>query len=160
MEHHKTTYPSPIGTIELISDQKNLLKIQFTDVPVGDTVVSIPEPLQLSVHWLDAYFAGLAPSPEGLPLLALGTDFQKEVWKHLQSIPYGQTVTYGEIAAAIAKKRGINRMSAQAVGQAVGANPIPIIVPCHRVVGSRGQLIGYSCGIDRKQWLLRHESQE
>ena len=160
MKYYKTIYPSPIGTMVLVSDLNHLLMIRFADGSSEDTTKPMPEPQRLATRWLDTYFSGLVPSPEDLPLLPSGTEFQKEVWTYLLSIPYGQTVTYGQIAAAIAKKRGMNRMSAQAVGRAVGANPIPIIIPCHRVVGSTGQLIGYSCGIDRKEWLLCHESQK
>ncbi len=89
-----------------------------------------------------------------MPLHFSGTDFQKEVWKILCSIPYGQTETYGGIADRIAEKRGLPRMSAQAVGGAVGHNEISIIVPCHRVVGTNGSLTGYAGGIDRKVKLL------
>ena len=92
-----------------------------------------------------------------MPLHFIGTDFQKEVWKILESIPYGKTMTYGEIADVIAKNRGLKRMSAQAVGGAVGRNEISIIVPCHRVVGSNGSLTGYAGGIDKKIELLKLE---
>ena len=92
------------------------------------------------------------------PLLLKGTDFRMTVWKMLLDIPYGETISYGDIAKAIAKRRGIEKMSAQAVGNAVGHNPISIIVPCHRVVGSKGSLTGYGGGIKRKKELLRLES--
>ena len=91
-------------------------------------------------------------------MLLKGTDFRMTVWKMLLDIPYGETVSYGDIAKAIAKRRGIEKMSAQAVGNAVGHNPISIIVPCHRVVGSKGSLTGYGGGIKRKKELLRLES--
>ena len=105
------------------------------------------------IRWLDAYFAG-KPMPVDLPLSPAGTDFQRRVWDILLTIPYGETTTYG----AIAKQLGAP-MSAQAVGQAVGKNPLAIIIPCHRVVGANGQLTGYAWGIERKQWLLRHEEE-
>lgn len=106
--------------------------------------------------WLDIYFAGRDPGflP---PLSTKGTPFQEEVWEILKEIPYGKTVSYGEIAMRIAEKRGIKRMAAQAVGGAVGRNPIAIIVPCHRVVGSDGSLTGYGGGLDRKVELLKLE---
>ena len=92
-----------------------------------------------------------------LPLSLKGTDFQKQVWQALRDIPYGETTTYGEIAQKMAVKLNKPGMSAQAVGGAVGHNPISIIIPCHRVVGSNGSLTGYAGGIDKKMWLLRHE---
>lgn len=98
---------------------------------------------------MDIYFQGQEPDFQ-LPLHFIGTDFQKEVWEILYAIPYGKTMTYGEIAGIIAKRKGLKRMSAQAVGGAVGHNEISIIVPCHRVVGSHGSLTGYAGGIDKK----------
>ena len=106
-----------------------------------------------TIRWLDIYFSG--QKPDFLPKLHLiGTDFQREVWDILLEIPYGQTVTYGEIARKIADKRGLKTMSAQAVGGAVGHNRISVIVPCHRVIGSDGSLTGYAGGIERKIRLL------
>lgn len=107
-------------------------------------------------HWLDIYFSGKEPDFT-VPLHLTGTDFQKEVWQILCSIPHGKTITYGEIARKIASNRGISRMSAQAVGGAVGHNPVSIIVPCHRVIGSDGNLTGYAGGIDKKAYLLALE---
>lgn len=92
-----------------------------------------------------------------LRLAPKGTEFQKEVWEILRGIEYGETMSYGEIAQRVAEKRGMKKMSAQAVGQAIGRNPIPIIVPCHRVVGKNGALTGYSGGMEKKIWLLEHE---
>lgn len=107
-------------------------------------------------RWLDDYFSGKRPN--FTPTLHfVGSDFQKEVWEILLSIPYGQTVTYGDIAKRIAKKHGLKSMSAQAVGGAVGHNEISIIVPCHRVIGANGSLTGYAGGIDRKIKLLQME---
>ena len=109
-----------------------------------------------TIRWLDLYFSG--KEPDFLPELSLnGTEFRKEVWKLLLEIPYGETVTYGEIAGKIAKKKGLLTMSAQAVGGAVGHNPISILVPCHRVVGSDGSLTGYAGGLDKKLALLTLE---
>ena len=109
--------------------------------------------LKDALRWLDIYFSG--QKPDFLPKLHLiGTDFQREVWDILLEIPYGQTVTYGEIARKIADKRGLKTMSAQAVGGAVGHNRVSVIVPCHRVIGSDGSLTGYAGGIERKIRLL------
>ena len=107
-------------------------------------------------NWLDRYFAGEAPSPRELPLAARGSGFQKRVWSILEEIPYGETVTYGEIAKRMAAESG-GKMSAQAVGGAVGRNPLCIIVPCHRVMGAKGNLTGFGGGIDMKVALLEHE---
>jgi methylated-DNA-[protein]-cysteine S-methyltransferase len=102
-------------------------------------------------HWLDDYFAGKHREIDFL-LSPAGTDFQRKVWEILLSISYGETTTYGAIAKQLGEK-----MSAQAVGQAVGRNPISIIIPCHRCVGAKGQLTGYAGGLDQKKWLLTHE---
>ena len=112
--------------------------------------------LHRTAAWLDAYFRGENLSAE-LPLAPEGTEFQKQVWTILLAIPYGETRTYGDIAREMAWLRGKEKMSAQAVGQAVGRNPINILIPCHRVLGAGGQLTGYSCGLEKKIWLLKHE---
>lgn len=109
-----------------------------------------------TVRWLDIYFGG--HRPDFTPLLNLeGTAFRKEVWQLLLQIPYGKTTTYGELAAQLAAHRGLKQMSAQAVGGAVGHNPISIIVPCHRVVGTGGSLTGYAGGLAKKLALLKLE---
>ncbi len=146
-------YPSPIGPLTLYSDGSSL-----TGLIPGE-----PEPQGIHLEdlsifncarsWLDAYFSG-NPIPVDFPLCPAGTDFQRRVWALLPAIPYGQTLSYG----AIAKQLG-ETMSAQAVGQAVGKNPIAIIIPCHRVVGTGGKLTGYAWGIEKKQWLLAHEEE-
>ena len=106
--------------------------------------------------WLDSYFSG--HNPDFTPPICLkGTSFQEDVWEILKRIPYGKVISYGAIARQIAEKRGLKRMSAQAVGGAVGRNPIAIIVPCHRVIGSDGSLTGYAGGLDKKTKLLRIE---
>lgn len=109
--------------------------------------------------WFDHYFSGEEPCVE-VPLHLIGSDFQREVWEILQTIPYGKTITYGDIAKQIATRRGLSRMSAQAVGGTVGHNPLSVIVPCHRVVGSNGNLTGYAGGIDKKEALLTLEGVE
>ncbi len=107
--------------------------------------------------WLDSYFRGEKPAIEELVLRPEGSEFQKEVWKILCRIPYGKTRTYGEIAREIAAGRRLESMSAQAVGGAVGHNPISIIIPCHRVVGVNGSLTGYAGGVEKKRKLLAWE---
>ena len=107
-------------------------------------------------RWLDHYFAGQAP--DFTPALLLrGNEFRRRVWDILLTIPYGHTMTYGDIARIIAQEKGTKTMSAQSVGGAVGHNPISLIVPCHRVVGANGSLTGYAGGIERKRWLLEME---
>lgn len=112
---------------------------------------------RMTADWFDRYFSGGRPSASELPLAPDGSLFRQEVWKILCGIPYGETVTYGAIARRMAEITGKGRMSAQAVGGAVGHNPISVIIPCHRVVGANGSLTGYGGGIDRKIKLLEHE---
>jgi methylated-DNA-[protein]-cysteine S-methyltransferase len=107
-------------------------------------------------EWLAAYFAGENP-PWNLPLAPRGSPFRQEVWGFLREIPYGQRTSYGAIAAGVAARQGLAAMSAQAVGGAVGHNPISLLIPCHRVVGADGQLTGYAGGLDRKKALLELE---
>ncbi len=115
--------------------------------------------LRAGFAWLEEYFAGEMPDAAALPLAPAGTEFRRAVWKKLRAIPCGQTLCYGEIAAVMAAERG-RPVAAQAVGSAVGHNPISILIPCHRVVGADGTLTGYAGGIDKKLWLLRHEGAE
>jgi len=107
--------------------------------------------------WIKEYFEGKNPSLQNIKLEPFGTIFQKNVWKILLKIPYGKITTYGEIAKQIARKKGLFSMSSQAVGGAVGHNPISILIPCHRVLGATGNLTGYAGGIDKKEALLRIE---
>lgn len=107
--------------------------------------------------WLERYANGERPSIGELELAPKGSEFRQEVWNILCKIPYGEVVTYGDIAKELARKKGISSMSAQAVGNAVGHNPISIIIPCHRVIGSNGSLTGYAGGLDKKIFLLGHE---
>ena len=111
-------------------------------------------------RWLEAYFAGEKPEPGELELRPRGSAFAREVWELLLEIPYGQTATYGQLAKELAQRRGLERMSAQAVGGAVGHNPISIIIPCHRVLGAGGQLTGYAGGLEIKRRLLELEGAE
>ena len=107
--------------------------------------------------WLDRYFKGEKPQISELDLAPIGSKFAKNVWQILCKIPYGEVTTYGKIAKKVAKTMNKSTMSAQAIGGAVGHNPISIIIPCHRVIGSNGSLTGYAGGIDKKIFLLRHE---
>ena len=108
-------------------------------------------------RWLECYFDGFMPDFTP-PLAPQGTPFRRDVWEILREIPYGGTMSYGQVAARLAADRGLSRMSAQAVGGAVGHNPIALIIPCHRVVGADGSLTGYAAGLDRKDWLLKWEN--
>ena len=161
-------YTSPFGNIRLTSDG-NFLTGARTEFwperadrkglcPKGESETdgsSLPC-LQQAAKWLDIYFSGNIP--DFLPPLKLwGSDFQRTVWRHLQDIPYGTLTTYGKIADKIARDRRCGKMSAQAVGGAVGANPVGIIVPCHRVIGSNGSLTGYGGGLTYKVKLLELE---
>ncbi len=151
-----TQYPSPIGPLTLVSDGQALTGLWMQTQNFDFSGLSLRDNLPLFAKvrdWLDGYFAG-QPREIDFPLSPAGTAFQKRVWDILLTIPYSKTCTYGSIA----KQLGEN-MSAQAVGQAVGKNPISIIIPCHRVVGARGQLTGYAGGLENKKWLLRHEEE-
>ena len=108
-------------------------------------------------NWLNRYFAGENPAISELALAPIGGTFRQEVWRLLCEIPYGEVTTYGEIARKVAEKLLKTNMSAQAVGGAVGHNPVSIVIPCHRVVGTNGSLTGYAGGVDKKIWLLTHE---
>ncbi|MBQ9026003.1 MAG: methylated-DNA--[Methanobrevibacter sp.] len=156
-------YSSPIGEILLASKDNKLIGAWFEgqkhySANADGTVEREDEALLKAKDWFDRYFNGEKPSFDEVNLAPEGTDFRCEVWKILCEIPYGETVTYKDIASRIAQKRGIEKMSAQAVGGAVGHNPIAIIIPCHRVVGSDGSLTGYAGGLDKKIFLLRHEN--
>ena len=155
-------YSSPLGNILLAADEIGLTGLWFEgqkyfalhlDKEHEEREISI---FNAAKRWLDEYFAGKEPD-FSVPLHLTGTDFQKDVWEILGTIPYGHTMTYGEIAKCMAAKKGVSHMSAQAVGGAVGHNPVSVIVPCHRVVGANGSLTGYAGGIDKKEKLLALE---
>lgn len=155
-------YDSPLGKINLAGNEAGLSGLWLEGQKYFASGISEPcEPGEPEVFrktrkWLEIYFSG--KEPDFTPSLYLkGTPFQKSVWEILLTIPYGKTMTYGEIAAQIAKERKIKRMSAQAVGGAVGRNPISLIIPCHRVIGSDGSLTGYAGGIEKKRALLELE---
>lgn len=155
-------YKSPIGNISMASYGDSLCGLWFDGQKYfASTVKGETEERELSVFeqakkWLDIYFSG--KEPDFMPKLSLsGSEFRRSVWNILLTIPYGSVTTYGEIAGLIAQKNGVAKMSAQAVGGAVGHNPVSIIVPCHRVVGTNGNLTGYAGGIDKKISLLKLE---
>lgn len=157
-------YQSPLGEILLAADGEGLTGLWFEgqkyfarSLEREHTEQEIPL-FETARRWLDLYFSGKEPE-FSVPLHLTGTEFQKTVWKVLCSIPYGRTMTYGQIAAQIAAARGKPHLSAQAVGGAVAHNPVSVIVPCHRVVGADGGLTGYAGGIDRKRKLLQLEKQ-
>ncbi len=159
---YTSQYHSPLGEILIAADDIGLTGLWFEGQKYyalhldKENQEQETQILKDTKRWLDIYFSGQEPNFK-LPLHFTGTDFQNEVWEILCSIPYGKTMTYGEIANILAKRKGLERMSAQAVGGAVGHNEISIIVPCHRVVGSQGSLTGYAGGIDKKVSLLQLE---
>lgn len=150
-------YDSPVGGLLLTCTDQALTGI-YMNRPVPERQDDHPILRQTSL-WLDGYFRG-EDVPASVPLAPAGTVFQQQIWRILLTIPYGQTRSYGSIAREAAAGLGKEKMSAQAVGQAVGRNPISILIPCHRVVGSNGNLTGYAGGLDKKIWLLNHESQQ
>jgi methylated-DNA-[protein]-cysteine S-methyltransferase len=162
--YYSTEYPSPVGALTLASDGDKLNALWMAgqkyygesmpesmtkkdDIPVFDSVKK----------WLGEYFAGENPPVSELPLSPIGGEYRQSVWSILCKIPYGEVTTYGDIAREMAGKMGKASMSAQAVGGAVGHNPIGIIIPCHRVVGANGSLTGYAGGISTKIKLLKLE---
>lgn len=160
--NYTTHYDSPLGGITLASDGTVLTGLWFDGQKYfGSTLSADHEPGSLPVFeqtkkWLDIYFSGKAPGFTP-PLSVRATPFRKAVWDILLTIPFGGTMTYGEIASMIAAQKGLSHMSAQAVGGAVGHNPISLIIPCHRVVGTDESLTGYAGGTDKKLWLLNME---
>ena len=157
-------YDSPMGVMKLCADEESLLGVWFDEERIAEASLDIEaiENLHDNKHisdavcWLDEYFAGNVPSFT-TKLKLQGSEFRKTVSEIMLKIPYGELSTYGEIANEVAMRIGKDRMSAQAVGGAVGSNEFSIIVPCHRVVGKGGKLTGYAGGMDKKVYLLHHE---
>lgn len=147
---------SPLGTLVLTGNGDALTGLAFDDAASPSSGSPADPVLRQSAAWLETYFAGERP-PEPPPLAPAGTPFQLAVWELLRKIPFGETVSYGEIARELETIRG-GRVAPQAVGQAVGANPIAIMIPCHRVIGAHGGLTGYGGGLERKQRLLALEA--
>ena len=152
----QAVYESPIGQILLSATDCALIDATFQNEPVKDMKIRENNILRKTIAWYESYFKGKDPS-FALPLDPDGTPFYKDVWKILSTIPSGQTMAYSEVAEAVMKMRGLERMSGQAVGNAVKHNHIAIIIPCHRVVGKDGSLTGFNAGMDRKVFLLCHE---
>ena len=155
-------YQSPMGDILLAADEIGLTGLWFEGQKYfartlpKEHISRETSVLAEAKRWLDIYFAGNEPDFTP-PLHPIGTPFRMAVWKILLEIPYGATTTYGAIAKRLAKERGLPQMSAQAIGSAVGRNPISLIIPCHRVIGRNGRLTGYAGGLHRKAWLLALE---
>lgn len=155
----KAVYSSPIGEIILAAENGALIGLWFrgqkyecAGLRENETETDESIVLLSARRWLDRYFAGEAPERD-LPLAPRGSDFRQRVWRELLNIPYGDTVSYGELA------RRVGCASARAVGNAVGHNPISLIIPCHRVVGADGRLTGYAGGTDRKAYILALEKE-
>lgn len=162
--YYATEYASPLGGITLASDGEHIIGLwnqgqkYFGGTMQGERIGKEDLPVfALVKRWLDRYFDGQKPPISGLPLAPAGGEFRKAVWDILCEIPYGQCITYGDIARRVAVRMNRPGMSGQAVGGAVGHNPISIIIPCHRVVGAGGSLTGYAGGIDKKIKLLELE---
>lgn len=159
MNQFYSVYDSPVGQLLLTCDGEHLTGLSRLTQANGSLIESKNlVVLSLVKTWLDDYFKGNKPSVANLPLVLQGSCFQQRVWQILQQIPYGKLMTYGEIAQQIMCQTGQAHLSAQAVGGAVGRNPISIIVPCHRVIGVNGNLTGYTGGLDMKIKLLEIEN--
>jgi len=157
-------YESPLGRMLLGGTEEGLSGLWISEqkyyAATMDEEMTQRDDLPLfeqTKKWLDRYFNKEQPDPKELKLDPKGTDFRKTVWDILLKIPYGRTTSYGAIAKSITESRKGRKTSARAVGGAVGHNPISIIIPCHRVVGSDGSLTGFASGLDKKVWLLQHE---
>ena len=158
-----SVYASPLGPLLLAAEGDALTGLwlpgqKYYAAGLAEDASEDPSaaPLLLAAQWLDDYFAGLRPEARALRLSPRGSDFRKLVWELLLDIPYGETATYGALASQAERRLG-RRTSARAVGAAVGHNPISILIPCHRVLGSDGSLTGYAGGLEKKEWLLRFE---
>ena len=162
MEQYIEKYASPLGIITMGSNGRQLTGLWFEgqkyfDHPSGDRPQHHALPIFDETRtWLDVYFQGKCPTFTP-PMLLNDTPFRRTVWQLLLTIPYGETTTYKDIAMKWARQHGVKSMSSQAVGGAVERNPISIIIPCHRVIGTNGSLTGYAGGLDRKRWLLQLE---
>lgn len=157
---YSTKYDSPIGEIIFASDGEKLVGLWNSTHKYINKNMEKNDDLPIfndTKKWLDRYFGGKKPCLKELPLAPVGSDFRQTVWQILCDIPYGKVITYGDIAKMIAKKTNKAKMSGQAVGGAVGHNPISIIIPCHRVIGANGSLTGYGGGIMIKKKLLELE---
>jgi methylated-DNA-[protein]-cysteine S-methyltransferase len=153
MEECKAYYLSPLGPVEISGNRKGILSVGFVEKRLPNDR-NLPECVKEGLRQLEEYFRG-SRKKFSLKLLPQGTPFQKLVWQQLSRIPYGKAVSYGDVARAIGKPHAF-----RAVGGANNKNPIAIIIPCHRVIGSDGTLVGYGSGLWRKEWLLNHEKRQ
>ncbi|MBW1606147.1 methylated-DNA--[protein]-cysteine S-methyltransferase [Lactobacillus sp. Sy-1] len=158
-------YQTPLGEVTMISDEHYLFGLWFTDqkyLGAGFDLGSIPinqsGPIKLAINWLTDYFNGDNPDVAMVPLSPQVTDFRNRVLRELIKVPYGQTATYKSISDSLQANQANKRNLSRAVGGAVGHNPIALIIPCHRIIGSNGKLTGYAGGIDRKRFLLALEN--
>ena len=162
--YHAARYISPIGPLTIVGNESHIVGLWLDGQKYFQaTLREVPHPgheqpvLMKALAWLEHYFAGERPSPSELPLAPEGSPFRQFIWQELCLIPYGEVVTYGYLAEKAARAFHKKNMSAQAVGGAVGHNPISIVIPCHRVIGAHGSLTGYAGGIDKKIKLLQLE---
>lgn len=146
-----TYYSSPIGTIEITGNEDGIASLYFVDTKKEDVPQIVDVALKECVYQLDEYFKGIRKE-FGLQLNPHGSEFQKKIWNELHTVPFGKTASYLQISKQIGDPN-----ATRAVGNANGSNPISIIIPCHRVIGSNGKLTGYGGGLWRKEWLLNHE---
>jgi methylated-DNA-[protein]-cysteine S-methyltransferase len=153
MKEFKAYYPSPIGPLEVYGTSDGIVSVNFVKRRLPNDR-DLPECVKEGIRQLDEYFKGVRRR-FSLKLLPHGTPFQELVWRQLKRIPYAKVVCYGDVARAIGKPK-----ACRAVGNANNKNPIAIIIPCHRVIGSDGKLVGYGSGLWRKEWLLNHEKWE
>lgn len=157
-----TKYDSPLGEILLLASEDALMGLWLPGQTVDQELLAQASRrdhaplLECGRGWLDRYFCGQRPGPEEIALAPQGSEFRQKVWRRLCKIPYGQLETYGQIARELAAETG-GKMSAQAVGGAVGHNPIALIIPCHRVIGANGNLVGYGGGLPLKKRILKYE---
>lgn len=160
----KMTYESPLGSITVLGTDKAVAGLWFegqqhygAQYDLGQVDIGVTKPIALALRWLDAYFAGANPDPATVPLAPETTPFREKVFQALQKVPFGRTTTYKQLAEAVQAHEAVKRNLARAVGNAVAHNPILLLIPCHRVLGSGGALTGYAGGVERKQALLELE---
>ena len=153
MSNYNVSLESPLGRMVVVSNDTNLKEVSFSDDPIEDSEV-LPEIMQKTVRQLGEYFEG-ARFEFDLDLDPDGTGFQKAVWQLLLKVPFGATKSYRDLALESGSV-----LNTRAVGTANGKNPIAIIVPCHRIIGSDGKMVGYAGGLERKKWLLLHEAKQ
>lgn len=151
MKTYLTSMDSPVGQLEITGTDRDISNIRFAGQPVINLNQKLPEVLHRCLSQLELYFTGSLEEFD-LPLKPSGTDFQQKVWRALMEIPLGSTISYLELSRLLGDPKAI-----RAVAAANGKNPIPIVIPCHRVIGSNGSLTGFAGGLARKEWLLRHE---